>query len=174
MYAPTLYSLLSDGSRNRLLFFLHFSLPWKSLHSGTSIAITPSGIQEALPIPVERKYSIRSSLLSLLTRNDLDTLTLLHRSTGSRSSPDISFAPPLSPFLAPGRCFRIWVPSTYQVFYLSLSLRPIDPTNVLLPSTFRKLAGMTFPPTLTPTVLLERNIRLFLFALLLLFLPLWH
>ena len=28
---------------------------------------------------------------------------------------------PLLPFLAPGRCFRTWVLTTYQFFYLSLS-----------------------------------------------------
>ena len=29
--------------------------------------------------------------------------------------------PSLLPFLAPGRCFRTWVLTTYQIFYLSLS-----------------------------------------------------
>ena len=52
-------------------------------------------------------------------------------------------------FLAPGRCFRTWVLTTYQFFYLSFSLRSFVPTSVPLPSTFRKLAGMTLPPTLT-------------------------
>ena len=75
-------------------------------------------------------------------------------------------------FLAPEKCFRTWVLTTYQSFYLSLSLRPIAPTSVLLPSTFRKLAGMTLPITLILTVLLQRNTRLF--PLLLLFSPLWH
>ena len=46
--------------------------------------------------------------------------------------------------------------------------------SVPLPSIFRKLAGMTLPSTLTLTVLLQRNTRLFLFPLLLLSLPLWH
>ena len=78
--------------------------------------------------------------------------------------------PLLLPFFAPGRCFRTWVLTAYQIFYLSLSLRPSAP----LPSIFRKLAGMTLPPTLTPTILLQRNSRLFLFPLLLLILPLWH
>ena len=82
--------------------------------------------------------------------------------------------PLLLRFLAAGRCFRIWVPITYQFFYLSLSLRPITPTSVPPPSIFRKLAGMALPPTLTLTVLLQRNIDLFLFPLLLLSLPLWH
>ena len=67
-------------------------------------------------------------------------------------------------FLAPGRCFRTWVLTTYQFFYLSFSLRSFAPTSVPLPSTFRKLAGMALPPTLTLTVLLQRNIHLFLFT----------
>ena len=46
--------------------------------------------------------------------------------------------PPLLPILAPGRCFRTWVLTTYQFFYLSLSSRSFVPTSVLLPSTFRK------------------------------------
>ena len=77
-------------------------------------------------------------------------------------------------FLAPGRCFRTWVLTTYHFFYLSLSLRSFAPTSVPLPSIFRKLAGMTLPPTLTLTVLLQRNTRLFLFPLQLLSLPLWQ
>ena len=101
--------------------------------------------------------------------------------------PPFSIAPPavaplltspllllLLPFLAPGRCFRTWVLTTYQFFYLSLSLRSFTPTSAPLPSTFRKLAGMTLPPTLTLTVLLQRNTRLFLFPLQLLSLPLWQ
>ena len=80
--------------------------------------------------------------------------------------------PPLLPYLTPGRCFRTWVLTTYQFFYLSLSLRSFAPTSVPLPSTFRKLAGMTLVFTSTPTVLLQRNTRLF--PLLLLSSPLWH
>ena len=108
----------------------------------------------------------------LLPLNDPDTPTLLHRSSGSRSSPDISFAPPLLLFLAPGRCFRTWVLTTNQFFYLSLSLRFITPTSASLPSIFRKLAGMALPLILTLTVLQQRNTRLFLFPLLLVSLPL--
>ena len=52
---------------------------------GTLIAIAPSGTQEVLPTPMGKKH--------LLPLNDPDTPTLLHCSTGSRSSPDISFAP---------------------------------------------------------------------------------
>ena len=58
----------------------------------------------------------------------------------------------LLPFLARGRCFKTWVLTIYQFFYLSLSLRSFASTSVPLPSVFKKLAGMTLPPTLTLTV----------------------
>ena len=76
--------------------------------------------------------------------------------------------PSFSPFLAPGRCFRTWVVTIYQFFYLSFSLRYCAPTSIPLPSNFRKLNGMA----LTCTVLLQRNTHLF--PLLQLSLPLWH
>ena len=82
--------------------------------------------------------------------------------------------PLLLPFFAPGRCFRSWVLIIYQFFYPPLSRRSTAPTSAPLPSIFRKLAGMALPPTLTRTVLLQRNTRLFLFPLLLPSLPLWH
>ena len=142
-----------------------FPPPEISSFWGTSIAITPSGTQESLPTPAGKKYSTGSSLLT-----SSPSMTLTHSL--------FSIAPLLtSPlllllFLAPGRCF--WVLTIYQFFYPSLSLRPIAPTSVALPSIFRKLAGMTLPPTLTFTVHLQRNNRLFLFPLLLLSLPLRH
>ena len=104
----------------------------------------------------------------LLPLNDPDTPTLLHCSSGSRSSP---LPPLLLLFLAPGRCHRTLVLTTYQFFYLFPSLRSLASTSVPLPSIFRKLAGMALPPTLTLTVLQQRNTRLFLFPLLLLSLP---
>ena len=67
-------------------------------------------------------------------------------------------------FLAPERCFRTWVLTIYQFYFPSLSLRSFAPTSVPLPSIFRKLARMALPPTLTLTVLLQRNTRLFLFT----------
>ena len=125
-----------------------------------------------IPTPAGRKYSTGSSLLI-----SFRSMTLTH--------PPFSIAPLavdpllpspllllLLPFLAPGRCFRTWVLTIYQFFYLFLSLRSFAPTNVSLPSIFRKLAGMTLPPTLTLTILQQRNIRLF--PLLLLSLLLWH
>ena len=93
----------------------------------------------------------------LLLYNNPDTPTLFHRSSGSRSYPEISFVFSSLAFLAPERCFRTWVLTTFQFFYPSLSLQSFAPTSVILPSTFRKFTGMAWPPTLTPTVLLQRN-----------------
>ena len=81
--------------------------------------------------------------------------------------------PLLLPFLAPGRCYRTLVMTTYQFFYLSLSFSGLSPQRAPpLPSIFRKLAGMGLPPTLTLTVFQQRNTCLF--PLLLLSLPFWH
>ena len=81
-------------------------------------------------------------------------------------APPLTFTllPPLLPFPVPRRCFRTCVLTTYQFFYLSLSLRSFASTSVPLPSTFRKLAGMTLLSTLILTVLLQRNARLSLFS----------
>ena len=65
----------------------------------------------------------------LLPLNDPDTPTLLHR-----SSPDISFAPLLLLFLAPGRCFRTLVLTTYQLLLLSVPLSPAYRPNERPPS----------------------------------------
>ena len=151
-----------------------FPPPEISSFCGTSIAITRFGTQEVLPTPVGRKYSTGSS-----PQTSSPSMTLTHPPF---SIDPLAVAPlltsPLLPllflFLAPGRCFRTWVLPTYQFFYLSLSLRSFTPSSVPLPSIVRKLAGMTLPPTLTLTVLLQRNTRLFLFPLQLLSLPLWQ
>ena len=170
MCTPPLFASLHQMTEP-IPFLPPFFPPEISSFWGTSIAITRFGTQEVLPTSSGKRYSTGSSLISF------PSMTLTH--------PPFSIAPlavaPLltSPllllllrFLAPGRCFRTWVLTTYQFFYLSLSLRSFTPTSVPLPSIFRKLAVMTFSPTLTPTVLLQRNTRLF--PLLLLFLPLWH
>ena len=151
-----------------------FPPPEISLFWGNSIAITRFGTQEVLLTPTGRKYSTGSSSLT-----SSPSMTLTH--------PPFSIAPlavaPLltSPlllllllFLAPGRRFRTLVLTIYQFFFPSLSLRSFVPTSVPLPSIFRKLVGMALPPTLTLTVLLQRNTRPFLFPLQLLSLPLWH
>ena len=157
------HSLISDRWQNRLLFSLHSSIHQKSLRLwGTSIAITPSGTQEVLLTRVGRKYSTASSLL---TSSPLMNLTYLPFFIAP-----LLLLPPLLPFLAPGMCFRTWVLITDQFFYLSLSFRFFASTSIPFPSIFRKLTGIT----LTLTVLLQRNTRLFPFFLLLLSLLLWH
>ena len=146
-----------------------FPPPEISLFWGTSIAITPFGTQKVLPTPTGRKYLTGSSLLT-----SSPSMTPTHLPFSIAPLLTSPLLPLLLPFPAPGRCFRTWVLTTYQFFYPSLSLRPIAPTSVPLPSIFRKLAGMTLPPTLTLTVHLQRNTRLFFFPLLLLSLPPWH
>ena len=47
-------------------------------------------------------------------------------------------SPLLLPFLAPGRCFRTWVLTTSQFFYLSLSLRSFAPTSAPPSFNFQK------------------------------------
>ena len=110
----------------------------------------------------------------LLLLNDPDTPTLLHRSSGSRSSPDISFAPSTLAFSCSWEVLQD-LGFDHLPILLSIPLSPVfHPNERPLPSIFRKLAGMTLPPTLTLTVLLQRNTRLFLFPLQLLSLPLWR
>ena len=107
----------------------------------TSIAITLSGTQESLPTPTGKKYSTGSFLLT-----SSPSMTLTH--------PPFSIAPlavaPLliSPlllllllFLAPGRCFRTWVLTIYQFFYLSLTLRSFTPTSVPFLQFLESLLG---------------------------------
>ena len=88
--------------------------------------------------PAGRKYLTESpSLISS------PSMTLTH--------PPFSIAPlavaplltsPLPPlllsFLAHGRCYRTWVLTIYQFFYLSLSLWSFAPTSAPLPSYFQK------------------------------------
>ena len=139
-------------------FPLFFFPPEISLFWGTLIAITPSGTQEVLLSLVGRKYSIGQSLL---TSSPSMILTYLLFSI----APLLTYPllPPLSLLLAPERCFKTWVLTTYQFFYLSLFLvfRP----NERPPSfNFQK----AWWDDLLLTVLLQRNTRLFLFPLLLL------
>ena len=112
-------------------------------------------------------WVISSDLLPL---NDPDTPTLLHRSSGSRSSPDISFAPSTLAFSCSWEVLQD-MGSDHLPILVSIPLSPVfRPNERPLPSIFRKLAGMALPPTLTLTVLQQRNTRLF--PLLLLSLPL--
>ena len=143
----------------------------------TSIAITPSGNQKVLSILVRRKHLIGSSLL---TSSPSMILTYLLFSIAPLavmaviSSLTSLLLPPVSPILAPERCFGNWVLITYQFFNLSLSLWPFAPMSVPLLLIFKKLAGMTLLLTLAFTVLLQRNTRLFLVSLLVPSSLFWH
>ena len=79
-------------------------------------------------------WVISSDLLPL---NDPDTPTLLYCSSGELASLLTSPLLPLFlPILAPGRCFKTWILTIYYFFCPSLSLQPITPTSVPLPSIF--------------------------------------
>ena len=173
VYAPPPFAPLRRMAKPTP-FLPPFFPPEISSFWGTSIATTLFGTQEVLSTLAGRKYSNWSSSLTSSA-----SMTLTHPPFSIAPlevAPPLTFPllPPLLSFLAPGRCLMTLVLTTYQFFYLSLSLRSLAPTSVLLPSIFRKLAGMTLPFTLTPTVLLKRNTCLFLFPLQLLSLPLWH
>ena len=134
-----------------------FSPPEISSFWGTSIAITPSETQEVLPNCARGMYSTRLSPLTsspsmILTNPPFSIAAVIV--APPMTSP---LLPPLSSFLAPGRYFRTWVLTTYQFFYLSLSLRSFATTSVPLPSTLRKLAVITLSHTFTPAVFLQRN-----------------
>ena len=115
-----------------------FPPPEISSFWGTSTAITCSRTQEILLTPAGRKYLTGSFVLTFSP-----SMTMTHPPfyiTLPLTSPLLLL---LLSFLAPWRCFRTWVLTTYQSFYLSLSPRSFTPTSVLFPSTFRKLTGMT-------------------------------
>ena len=84
--------LLPNGWQNRFLLSLHSSLLQKSLHSGALQLPSPFWDSRGTSDPCGEEVFdwVISSDLPL---KDPDTPTLLHRSSGSRSSPDISFAP---------------------------------------------------------------------------------
>ena len=104
--------------------------------------------------------------------NDPDTPTLLHCSSGSRFSPDISFAPSSLALSCSWEVLQD-LGSDHLPILLSVPLYSVFRPNERPPSSiFRKLAGMGLPLTLNLTVPLQRNTRLFLFPLLLLSLPL--
>ena len=149
-----------------------FRSPEISSFWGTLISITPYGNQKVLSTPEVRKYSIGSSLLAFFPSMTLIYHLLSNALLGVATPLTSLFLPPLLPSFAPGRCFRTWVLIINQFYLPSLFLQS---TNVAHPSIFKKLVEMTLPVTLTFTVLLQRNTRLFLFPLLLLlFLLLWH
>ena len=89
---PSSHSLFSDGWQNRLLFSLHFSLLQKSLHSGG--LQLPLSLWDARGTSDPHREEVFGWVISsdLLPFNDPDTPILLHCSSGTCSSIDISFA----------------------------------------------------------------------------------
>ena len=84
----------------------------------------PSGTQEVFTTPVGRKYLTGSSPLTSTPLNDPDTPTLLHRFSGSHSSPDISFAPSSPAFSGYWKVLQD-LGSNHQPILLSVSLSPV-------------------------------------------------
>ena len=169
VYAPPIRSSPTDGRTDS--FSPSILLPSKNPFILGDFNCHPSsGTQEVLPTLVGKKYSIGSSpLTSSPSMTQTYLLFIVPLAVAPR--PTFPLLPHLFLFLTPGRCLD----SDHLPILLSVSLFLVFfPTSVLLPSIFRKLAGMTLSPTLTPTVLLQKNIRLFPFPLLLLSLPLWH
>ena len=93
VYAPPIRSSPTDGRTD--FFSLHSSLLQKSLHSGGLQLPSPLWDSRGRPTSNPCGEEVFDWVISsdLLPLNDSDTSTLLHRSSGSRSSPDISFAP---------------------------------------------------------------------------------
>ena len=118
------------------------------------------------------EWIISSNLLPL---NNPDVSTLLHYSSGSRSSPDIFFVPSSLALSCSWEVLQD-LASDHLPILLSvpLSLRSFAPTSVLPLPIFKKLAGMTLLLTSTLTGLLQKDTSLFIFPLLLLSLHLWH
>ena len=173
VYAPLIFSSPTDGRTDSFSRFILSSSRNLFIMGDFNCHHPLWGLKDTSD-SVGRKYSIGSSL-----RNSYFSMTLTYTLF---SIAPLAVTPPLtyslllllSPFLTPGRCFRTWVPITYEFFYLFISLRFFAPMSQPLPSTLRGLVEITLLLTSTLTVLLQRNTRLFLFPLLLLSLLLWH
>ena len=119
---------------------------------GLQLPLPPLGLQRYLRPLWGGSYS--SDLLPL---NDPDPPTLLHCFSDSRSSPYISFALSSLAFSCSWEVLQD-LGSDHLPILSCPSLSPTyRPNGRPLPSIFRKLAGMALPPTLTFTVLLQRN-----------------
>ena len=175
MYTPPLFAPLRQIAEPTSCFPPFFPPPQFFSFWGTSIAITPSGTQEVTPDPCGEEvfdWVISSDLLPL---KDPDTPTLLHRFTGSRSSPDISFA--LSSLAL--SCFREMLQdlgSDHLPVLLSVSLSPVLRPNERSPFfNFQKARWDDFVSYFDSHCSSAKEYSsLSLFPLLLLSFPLWH
>ena len=87
---------LPDGWQNRILFSLHSSLLQKSFYYEELQLPSLSLISKGTSNPSGEEVFDWVIFSDLLPLNDAATPTLLHRSPGSRCSPDISLCPLLS------------------------------------------------------------------------------
>ena len=173
MYAPTIRSSPTDGRTN--------SFSPSILPSSRNLFILEDfnchhPLWDSRVTSVFRGEKVFDWVISsdLLPLNNPDTPTFLHRFSGSRFSPDISFASFSLAFSCSWEVLKD-LGSDHLPILLSISLSPVFRLNERpLTLIFRKLVGMGLPPTLTLTVPQQRNTRLFFFSLLLLSLPLWH
>ena len=161
MFTLPPFALLRRMTESTPFFPSSFPPPEISSFWRTSIVMTHSETQKVLPTPSGRKYSIGSSLLTSAI-NDPDISTLLHRSFF-----DISIAPSSLAL----SCF--WevlqdLGFDHLPIFLTVPLSDLCANECPHPSIFKKLAGMILFFISTITVPLQRNIRLFLFPLLLL------
>ena len=128
------YSLLLNGWQNRFLLSLNSFLLQKSLHSGGLQLPSPVlGLKRYFRPQRGRKYSTSSISSDLLPLNDPDTPTLLHRSSGSRSSPDIFFAPSTLAFSCSWEVLQD-LGSDHLPILLSIPLSPVFRPNERPPS----------------------------------------
>ena len=145
VYAP--YSLLLNGWQNQFLLTLHSFLVQKSLHSGgLQLPSPPLGLKRYSDPCGEEVFGwvISSDLLPF---NHPDTLTLLHRSSGSCSSPDIVFAPFSLAFSCSWEVLQD-LDSHHRSILLSVPLPPAYRPNKCPPSfNFQKACSISLSST---------------------------
>ena len=128
------YSLLPNGWQNRFLFSLHSSLLQKFLHSGGLQLPSPAlGLKRYFRPPWGGRIRLGHLLCAFLPLIDPDTPPLLHRSSGSRSSPDISFAPSTLAFSCSWEVLQD-LGSDHLPILLSIPLSPVFLPNERPPS----------------------------------------
>ena len=133
MCTPPPYLLLPNGWQNQFLLSLNSFLLQKSLHSG--------GLQlPSLPLGLKRYFRPRGEEVfdwvissDLLPLNEPNSPTLLHCSSGSCSSPDISFAPSTLAFSCSWEVLQD-LGSDHLPILLSVPLSPVFCPNERSPS----------------------------------------
>ena len=128
-----------------LLVFHVYALPIRSSMNGRTDSFSPSILPSSRNLLIPGNFNCHHPLWDSRGTSDPAGRKYLTGSFLLTSYPSITLRyppfciaplltspslPPLLPFLAPGRCFRTWVLTTYQFFYLSFSLLSFAPTSV--------------------------------------------